>query len=260
LYFWRTQLSGEFTVSLALYRMMPDAGEPELVRDLTDTFSNQLIWYDYAHWFMDGPSAVSPDASKVVLLVNSYDAYSDTSADGLWLVDLADEQSAPQHLATVGDLQVAAPVWLALPPMPTGLSWTADGNGVVVVSVSQDTHVPIRVFYYVDVTSGTITPVVDFSDIPDMEAMHTTMSEDGLVLRYYSPWTGTLSPIGNQLLMVNDLGGVQGVLAAPLPPTGNLPEVIYQAESYSSTGETRSSTASDGKVMAFSTLFTVEAE
>jgi hypothetical protein len=260
LYFWRTQLSGEFTVSLALYRMTPDGGEPELVRDLTDTFSHQLIWYNYAYWFMDGPSAVSPDASQVVLLVNSYDTYSDTSADGLWLVDLTDEQSAPQHLGTVSDFQTASPVWLALPPMPTGLSWTADGKGVVVVAFSQDTHVPMRVFYYVDVSSGTITPVVDFSDVPDMETLHTTMSEDGVVLRYYSPWTGVLSPLGNQLLMINDLGGVQGVMAAPLPPTGELPKLIYQAESNSSTGETRSSAASDGKVIAFSVLFTVEAE
>jgi hypothetical protein len=118
----------------------------------------------------------------------------------------------------------------------------------------------MRVFYYVDVSTGTITPVVDFSDVPDMETLHTTMSEDGVVLRYYSPWTGTLSPVGNQLLMVNDLGSVQGVLAAPLPPTGDLPKLIHQAESNSSSGETRSSAASDGKVVAFSVLFTVEEE
>jgi hypothetical protein len=57
--------------------------------------------------------------------------------------------------------------------------------------------------------------------------------------------------------MVNDLGGVLGVLAAPLPPTGDLPPLIYQADSTLSGGETRSSVASDGKVVAYSVMFTV---
>ena len=98
-----------------------------------------------------------------------------------------------------------------------------------------------------------MTPVYDFSEIPDMETMHTEVSEDGIVLRYYSPWTGAMSPAGDQLLMVNDLGGVMGMMAAPLPPTGELPKVIYTSEEYSSFGETRASTASDGKVLAYST-------
>ncbi len=123
--------------------------------------------------------------------------------------------------------------------------------------MSNDTHVPLRVFYYVDVASGAMTPVVDFSDIPDMESMHTQVSEDGVVLRYYSPWTGAMSPAGDQLLMVNDLGGVMGMMAAPLPPTGELPKVIFTSEEYSSFGETRASTSSDGKVVAYSTLFTL---
>jgi hypothetical protein len=260
LYFWRIQLSGNFTIALALYRMPPDAGEPELVRDVTDTFSVLLPWFDMAYYFMDGVSALSPDASQVALLVQSYDSLNESTGGGLWVVDLTDEQQAPQHFATREDFQAAVPVWLPMPAVPLGLSWTADGNGVVVIAVSNDTHAPLRVFYYLDINSGTLTPLVDFSDIPDLETLHSDINEAGLVPRAYSPWTGTLSPAGDQVLMVNDLGGDLGLLAAPLPPTGDLPELIYKSDSTLSFGESRSSTASDGKVVAYSLLFTLAEE
>jgi hypothetical protein len=48
------------------------------------------------------------------------------------------------------------------------------------------------------------------------------------------------------------------MLQAALPPDGNKPVGIYTGE-YSSTGvTTRSSTSSDGKVMIYGQLFTVE--
>ena len=256
LYFWRVKLTGNFTISLVLYRLQPDAGEPEEVRDVTDTFSVLLPWFDMTNYFMDGISALSPDASKVVLLVQSYDSLNESTGSGLWLVDLADQSKAPQQLATTEAFQAAVPGWLSLPAVPRGLSWTADGKGVVVIGVSNDAHVPLRVFYYVDIASGKMTPVVDFSDSPDMTSLNTDVNAEGLPLRAYSPWTGTLSPAGDQLLMVNDLGGTLAVFAAPLPPTGEVPTLIYNAETPLSFGENRSSTASDGKVVAYSLLFT----
>jgi hypothetical protein len=237
--------------------MAAAAGEPELVRDVTETFSTLLPWFSMTYYFMDGISALSPDASKVALLVQSYDSLDESPDDGLWLVDLTDKQKAPQHLASREDFQAAVPLWLPMPATPLGLSWTADGKGVVALAFSDDAHVPLRAFYYVDIGSGVMTPMVDFSDSPDMETFHSAINEDGLVPRFYSPWTGTLSPAGDQLLMVNDLGGVLGVLVAPLPPTGDLPQLIYQAESPLSGGEPRSSTASDGKVVAYSVLLTL---
>lgn len=260
LYFWRTQLSGNFTISLALYRMQPDAGEPELVRDVTDTFSTLVPWFDMTYYFMDGVSALAPDAGQVALIVRSYDSLNETASDGLWLVDLTEEQAPPRQLATREDFQAAVPVWLSLPAVPLGLSWTADGTGVVAIAISNDSHLPLRVFYHFDISNGGMTPVVDFSDIPDMETFHTDLNEAGMVPREYSPWTATLSPAGDQLLMVNDLGGILGLLVAPLPPTGDLPELIYKADTPLSFGESRSSSASDGKVVAYSLMFTLAEE
>jgi hypothetical protein len=114
------------------------------------------------------------------------------------------------------------------------------------------------VFYYVDVNAGTFTPVVDFSEVPDLETLYTVVDDAGLPMRYYAPWTATMSPNGDALLMYNDLGGVPGMLQAALPPDGSMPTVIHQGE-YSSTGlPTRSSTSSDGKVLIYGELFTVE--
>ena len=110
LYFVRVQPSGNLTMTIGIYRMPAEAGEPELVRDLTDTFSELLPWFDITYYFFDGPTSLSPDGSKVALLVQSYNTDSPTPLDGLWLVDLADTQQAPQHIATRDDFQAAVPV------------------------------------------------------------------------------------------------------------------------------------------------------
>jgi hypothetical protein len=57
-----------------------------------------------------------------------------------------------------------------------------------------------------------------FSGLPDPEAYFEPAPDSDIPFRYFSPWTGSLSPQGNKLLMLNDLGGVMGLLAAPLPP------------------------------------------
>jgi Tol biopolymer transport system component len=260
LYFWRSVPSGDFAITLELYRISPDGGDAELVRDLTEDLKQQLIRFDYEKYYMDGPSAVSPDGTKLVLTSTSFEDVYDLQ-NGLWLIDLTDDTAPPQQLADMDDFQSALPVWQQFPAIPMGLSWTSDSAGVVVLATSEDTHTPMNVFYYVDAETGDITPVVDFSGLEEVDAYFEPMDgSEGLPARYYSPWTASLSPLGDKLLMYNDLAGLPGMMAALLPPDGNLPRFIYESETSSSALVTRSSRGSDGKVLMYGFMFTVTEE
>jgi hypothetical protein len=183
-----------------------------------------------------------------------------TPGNGLWLVDLDDTSAEPQQLATAEDFQAALPVSQGLPAVPMGLSWTADGQGIVALAASNDTYSPMLLFYYVDIEDGSMTPVVDFSDVTDVEQLYNETSDAGIPLRYYSPWTGSLSPVGDKVLMLSDLGGEQGLLSAQLPPDGSHPPVVYHDESESSYPGARSSRSSDGKVIMYGLMFVVNEE
>ena len=105
-----------------------------------------------------------------------------------------------------------------------GLSWTGDDAALVVNTFANDTHAPLQVYYYVDLAGGTSTPIVDFTTTTSHEGVYT-VPESGVPLRYYSPWTASLSPDNMSLLMYSDLGGVGSVFQAMLPPDGSLPPV-----------------------------------
>jgi hypothetical protein len=256
LYFWRSVPTGEYgVVTLELWRL-PDEGDAELVRDLSEQLSGGLMFFDNEYYFMDGPSSISEDGTKIAMAVTSLqDAYN-SPRTGLWVLDLTDENAQPQQLATVEDFQVALPQWEEVPALPQALQWTADGN-IVVLTLSRDMSLPLIVLYYADVESGEMIPVVDFSSSTDRELFFTEPGPDGLPARYYSPWTATLSPQGTTLLLVSDLGGVAGVLSAPLPPDGSLPYVSGETESYTSAVVTRASRADEVKAITYNTLLTV---
>jgi hypothetical protein len=78
--------------------------------------------------------------------------------------------------------------------------------------------------------------------------------------RVYSPWAGSISPAGDKLLLVNDLGGVVGLFTASLPPTGELPVVSASADESPMSGATLSSRAEDGKVVVYGLLLTITEE
>ncbi len=256
IYFWRSVPITLPVFTLDLYRVAPEGGEAELVRNLTETFAGELPYFGGENWFMDGVSAISPDGSKIAMLLTSMvDPYDDPN-NGLWIVDVNDDSVPPQQLTTVRDMQAGAPDWAAdFPLIPMGLSWTGDGNGVVVLTYNQDQQVPMVVLYYVDVESGEAIPVVDFSDVPDGEAYRNAVNEVGLPPRYYSPWTASMSPKGDALIMYNDLAGLSGLLTSPLPPTGELPQLDYISQLFDTDGVTRSSRADDGRVLIYNILF-----
>lgn len=257
LYFWRGGFpEGLPNLTLALYRIDPAGGEPELVRDVTDEISSPLLTVASDSFYLNGPAALSPDGSQVAVLLQTFGDDFSLSAMGLWVIDLADPTAAPRLFAETDDLQEVLPGSQNLPAVPRGLAWTADG-GVVLAATSRDHHAPLLLFYYFD-SEGMMTPVVDFSQAETLGDLFTVTSPAGLPLRAYSPWTASLAPDRASLLLYNDLTGVNGLFQAMLPPDGDFPALVFNGDSNSFETDPRSSVAANGMMIMYGLLFTLD--
>ncbi|MFO7631663.1 MAG: hypothetical protein R6W76_03935, partial [Caldilinea sp.] len=201
-----------------------------------------------------------PDGAKLAAIVTAFDQFG-AQQPNLWVFDLVDTDAAPIQAMSFADYQSAIPDWPGIPAFPVGLSWTADSAAIVTVGFSNmGNSTPFMVFFYVDLASGSFTPVVDFSEIVDASEYFSTAPDSILPWRAYSPWTGSLSPSGDLLLMLNDLTGSMGLFTSPLPPTGDLPGVSTAADSSIASQVTRSSRADTGKMLIYGLLLTLVEE
>ena len=251
LYFWRSRpTSTVFEPTLQLWKLPPAGGEPEMLADLSETFRGQLLLFQYDKFFLDGVSSISPDGTKIAMAVMAYAQAVDSPNNGLWLVDLANKEAAPKQLANITDFQSGMPPWAYVPALPLGLTWTGDSQAVVVFCNSNDVQIPLNLVYHVDAASGEVRAIIDWSEEDDREAFNTQPNDVGIPPRYYSPWSASLLPGGNTLVMYNNWAGVATVTAMPLPPPTGTPIVIYKAnESYATYASPWSSHSIDGKVI-----------
>jgi len=259
LYFWRSVPdNATLTSTKVLMKIDAKGGQPEVVRDLSEKTGQAILAFDSEDWYLDGVSDLNPAGNQIAVLVtDAVDPYG-SALNGLWLVDLSSPDSTPKQLLTIQQFQTAAAPFQNLPTVPVGLSWTGDGKGIVAAGFSNDTHSPLITLYYIDIASGKVTPLVDFSQVPDLETFYSQTDEAGLPMRYYSPWTAVMSPNRDNLLMYNDLGGVPGMLQAPLPATGSKPTVIFKGENSSTGSGVRASSSVDGKVLIYGNLLTTQ--
>lgn len=242
LYFWRSTLDAVIGFGLQLMRLDPDSSEaPQVVHDFGTSLGDGMVRYGWQRFFLHGPSAIAPDGSQLAVAIAPAQEMDLSSSYALWLIDLADVDAEPRRVATALDWQSALPAWSNQPATVRGLQWTSDGIGIVVAALSSDLRLPLLVSYYVDVASGEVTPVVNFSDSRERSAFFRPDPETNHLPRLDAPWTVALAPNANVLLMVTDLGGVVRVLGAPLPPTGDMPVTLHEHRSPGYEAWTRSS-------------------
>ena len=91
IYFWRFVSTGEYLkFSLGLYRVSPEGGEVELVRDLTQAVPGAVpLFKQEGFFYLDGLSAISPDGQTLAALLTGIDEFG-VMQTGLWLIELAD--------------------------------------------------------------------------------------------------------------------------------------------------------------------------
>ena len=135
IYFWRMVSQGLPNYTLGIFSIAPDGGTPSQVREVSSALPNSIPIFDYEQWYMDGPSALSPDGSTLAVLL-SFINPTGTTDQSLYLLDLTDTAAEPQQLMTAADFQSALPSWAPFPASAMGLSWVEDGTAVVTVAPS----------------------------------------------------------------------------------------------------------------------------
>jgi len=256
IYFWRFVFKGE-SMTLGIYRISSEGGTPELVRDLSGVLPNSMVVFKQEEFFLDGPSAMSPDGKSVAALLSTTDE-TGMAHTGLWDISLADPAAAPRELMAPSAFNAALPAWQPSEAFPAGVAWTSDGKGVIVLAQSKDPRTPFTLFYYVNVESGSATPVVDFKSLANPEAYFEPAPGTDAAFRVVSPWTGSISPKGDKVLMVSVLTGTTALLTAGLPPNGSLPVISATAEATTASVASRSSRSQDGKVLVYGLLLKVK--
>lgn len=156
--------------------LLPMDAEPELVADLTPLVSTVPgAVYSWVPTALEGAAAISPDGTKMALLQRR------SRPDDLSQILLLDLETGDLSFLADGDAIRAAgmPDWYIADedgPISSdrldALAWTADSGGVYVVTINnlrpEDSLGPLPV--RVDVANGDVTPLLDYSDVPSVEA------------------------------------------------------------------------------------------
>lgn len=239
--FWRgsdlhfvrsTGFNVEDTVT-SIYRLplaggVENVGEPELVADLSSAMPIRFSLYDLQRSSLDGGLALSPDGRYIAFLSRPP---SDPSEHEVWLLDL--ESSNFERLATYPELTAyGLPEWQEPEFFLSGVAWNGDGTHLVIAT--QDSNfggLPSPV-YTIEIASGTISTLLDFTDMPDEVSFYTVeRPHTGYTARYDTPVFAVTSPDGSYFIYFNfDESGNAGISALPLlPPVANdTPIRLYQ--------------------------------
>jgi dipeptidyl aminopeptidase/acylaminoacyl peptidase len=234
LYFFRSEemeLFGDDIRTTQLMRIAAEdvpvwAVEPEEVRNLTLQFDIPFSIYNPDTYTLNGALAFSPDGARLAMLVRPNDRNSPNW--GLWLLDI--ERGDLDRLATVEALNTGLPDRSEMPLFPDGLAWSGENLVVSLYSPSFDVSVPTNQAVYVDVATGDVTPLFDFTDIQPVDLLNVDPAT-GVTPYFDIPRVSTLTPDGESFLYLNFTpDGVGGLSALALPPRGAAPERLWETE------------------------------
>lgn len=183
LYFFRSTENGDDWINeIMVIRaqdglISPDA-EAQLVADITDLSDRPLPIYDYLPTALDGTVAISPDGRMMAFLQRR------TVQDAPSRVVLLDlETKIVRTLIDGDDIRVAGmPDWYIedtdgaiVTDTLDSLAWRADSSGVYVTMINAiypQTLSPL--IRFIDVSSGEITPLLDYRNVPSFVAFFGT--------------------------------------------------------------------------------------
>lgn len=217
LYFLRDILTGpEYDRDLmrsGLYRLDPSGGEPEQLRDMTGYFATPWLIYTYSEYNLEGVMALSPDASQIAYLVRHPDP--DEPVSGIYTMTVSGTEQQAQ-VATVEQLSAGYPVTRDNARIvPMAIAWTADGTGLIVLSTVPAEVSGVMMLHYVDLDSGQVTPLFDYSGLDERDLFIAAEGED-FPPAFYIPRTVVLAPDGENLLALHFWEGQIGLSAITL--------------------------------------------
>ena len=122
-----------------------------------------LSVYDGNTFNLEGGAAISPDGTTLAFL--SRPAQAERSA--VWLVDL--QTGTVTSAIAFADIQgTGLPAWYDMPMLFSGISWIDDDSLLISTSPIGALRNTIEIMLYrYDLSGETLSPILDFSDVPD---------------------------------------------------------------------------------------------
>lgn len=219
LYFFRTphKASSNDTLEIELYQL-PATGEATLKRDFGALLPVLSVYR---------PAVVSPDGTRLAFLVLPQNLL-ENPATGVWILDL--ETGSTSQVSSLADLQSGLPQFAdpQKPLIPNFVQWA--GNEALVIE-SHDlagVGVVVQNSYYVDLSSETVSAIIDYSDVQQQTDFLTESENDEPPVKALSPLAGIALPDGNGYVYIgSSVDNSQGyVWWQALPPTDEPPTLI----------------------------------
>jgi hypothetical protein len=234
LYFFRSQKrpeSEKIGYSLDLYRLSPQSSEPTQIAEYVNDLPGPFSVFETQYITFDGASAISPDGKQLAILVRAQ-SWQDPG-NGIYLLDLTG-QAKPKHVVrSENGFADGLPSWQEPLPFVTGLSWTADGKGLVFMAdnMGMSNKGTPRMIYHVDLATQKITPLLDFSSVKDAASFYQ-VDDQGNSPMLNVPMTAVYLPSRNVVLTYSGLavGRKASIMALHLPPNHDEPTVVHSVE------------------------------
>ncbi len=239
LYFFRYHFAEGRTKALELYRIaqaeLTGSSAPVLVADLSsltepDPFPVYSL-YNFTAASLDA-AAVAPDGATLAFVVH-YTRDADTMRqpeNGIWQVNL--QTGAVSQIISVRALRSPGqPEWALEFSASVGvesLAWDADGSGLLIATYNPTNAGEIlqtpELDYYLDMASGAITPLMDLSDIPDVESFFSAPNTDTPAPLIRMPRQAVYVAASNTYVYFGFAPPYYSFSAVALPPDGSEPQ------------------------------------
>ncbi len=247
LYFFRSEKLSEGSYSLTLMRMNGETAE--LVRDLTNDLPRLSVFRQ---------AVIDPGGQYMAIPVAGQDR--DDPANGLWLLNL--QSGEFNQLASYPDFYAAVPEWVDKTILVNveDVQW-AGSQGLVVLLYSGDFRASYGLvnYYYMDVATGVITPLFDFSGLSSPADIFRPDSEGQTPISRF-PRVGVAAPDGSAFFYVHfeEPGREVGISALPLPPGTGEPQQIGFLETSEGAPDPHPTIAENGKAYMFAYVMQFE--
>jgi hypothetical protein len=234
LYFFRSQkrpASERIGYSLGLYSLSPEGGKPAQVGEYINDLPGPFSVFETTYITLDGASAIAPDGKQMAVLVRPREQ--DDPASGIYVLDLSGKAKPKQVVSSANGFAQGVPSWQKPLPIATGLSWTADGKGLVFTAedVSGTIRGVTRMLYHVDLATQKITPLLDFSSVKDAASFYK-VDEEGNSPMLRVPMSAVYLPSQNLVLTYSGLPvtGKASIMALRLPSYQGQPVTLHTIE------------------------------
>lgn len=204
IYFMRREHDAADELHMVFYRIAATGGEPEKLFELPLEVGSSIGLY--------GLSTLAPNGTQAI--VGCRPAKLPWDDAGIWLLDLTTGELTP--LVRSADLLARQPDWLrelisttlddgssAAYLVPASMVLGSDGQSLVFKVLAPTAQAGMGMGHYVslDLTSGTFTPQIDFSQWASMQEF--TAVTDGVQPNLQIPFGGLLTPDSRTLITIH---------------------------------------------------------